>query len=133
MRRVRDVVDAVGSFPSDALAAVAFERIDDLLERARDILVPNLRRLGETIEEAPNLAWARPSGSPGGFPRLLGTEDAEPFVRFLEREFDTSVAPGRFFEAPAHFRVAIGGARKQVARALDAVDQALLAWRDDRI
>jgi aspartate/methionine/tyrosine aminotransferase len=128
MRRARDVVDAVGSFPSETLATVAFAQIDRLLDRAREILVPNLRRLGETVEGAPDLAWATPEGGPGGFPCLLGTEDAEPFVEFLEREFETSVAPGRFFEAPAHFRVAIGGAVDRVSLGLDALDQALAAW-----
>lgn len=128
MRRARDVVDAVGSFPSEALAAVAFSRIDLLLDRAREILVPNLRRLRETVERARMLDWANPDGAPGGFPRLRGTEDAGPFVAFLEREFDTSVAPGRFFEAPAHFRVAIGGASDRVARGLNALDRALEAW-----
>jgi aspartate/methionine/tyrosine aminotransferase len=133
MRRARDVVDAVGSFPSDTLATVAFAGIDRLLERAREILTPNLRRLGETVERALNLVWASPEGGPGGFPRLLATEDAEPFVQFLEREFETSVAPGRFFEAPAHFRVAIGGASDHVARGLDALDRALEAWGDGQM
>jgi aspartate/methionine/tyrosine aminotransferase len=130
MRRARDVVDAVGSFPSETLATVAFGRIDRLLERAKEILVPNLRRLHETVERAPSLAWVSPAGGPGGFPRLLGTQDAGPFVEFLEREFETSVAPGRFFEAPAHFRIAIGGAPDRVARGLDALDRALAAWGD---
>ncbi len=133
MRRARDVVDAVGSFPSDTLATVAFAGIDRILARAREILIPNLGRLGETVERAPSLAWVSPEGGPGGFPRLLGTEDAEPFVEFLEREFETSVAPGRFFEAPAHFRVAIGGASDRVARGLDALDRALEAWGDGQM
>jgi aspartate/methionine/tyrosine aminotransferase len=133
MRRARDVVDAVGSFPSDTLATVAFARIDRLLERAREILVPNLDRLRETANRAPSLDWVVPAGGPGGFPRLLGTEDAGPFVEFLEREYETSVAPGHFFEAPAHFRVAIGDAPDRVARGLDALDRALEAWGDGQV
>jgi aspartate/methionine/tyrosine aminotransferase len=34
----------------------------------------------------------------------------------LLAEHQTSVVPGRFFEAPAHFRIAFGGVELQVLR-----------------
>jgi aspartate/methionine/tyrosine aminotransferase len=34
--------------------------------------------------------------------------DAEPFLRKLREEFETSAVPGRFFEMPHHFRVGMG-------------------------
>ena len=47
------------------------------------------------------------------FPRIRGVEDAGPFVERLARDFDTDVVPGRFFQAPAHFRIAFGGTARR--------------------
>jgi aspartate/methionine/tyrosine aminotransferase len=126
--RARGAVDAVGSFPSEVLAHVAFRNIDALTERARSILEPGLAALTELVESRPELEWVRPAGGTVGFPRLRGREDAGPFVERLLKDFDTSVVPGRFFEAPVHFRVAFGGKRdvlegglEQLGRALDTL------------
>lgn len=130
MRRARDVVDAVGSFPSDALATVAFGRIEALQRRARSILEPNAARLAEVLDGAGGVEWVRPEGGPVAFPRLLGTDDAEPFVRRALVEHGLGLVPGRFFEAPAHFRVAVGGDPRRVRPALDRLADALAAWAD---
>jgi len=132
MRRVRDVVDAVGSFPSDALATVAFGRLDGLLERARSILEPNAARLREVLDASPAVEWVRPEGGPVAFPRLTDTPDAGRFVNGALAEYGLGVVPGRFFEAPAHFRVAIGGDPRRVRPALDRLADALAAWSGRR-
>jgi hypothetical protein len=108
-RRVRGVTEAIGAFPAERLARRAFEHIDALTARARSILEPGLRRLADFIEAHDELEWVRPTGGTVGFPRLRGVDDAGPFVDRLLADFDTAVVPGRFFEAPAHFRVAFGG------------------------
>jgi len=128
MRRVRDVVDAVGSFPSDALATVAFAHLDALEERARAILGPNAARLAEVLDGAAAVEWVRPEGGPVAFPRLLGTDTAEPFVRRALADYGVGLVPGHFFEAPAHFRVAVGGDPRRVRPALDRLADALGTW-----
>jgi aspartate/methionine/tyrosine aminotransferase len=126
MRRVRDLVDGVGSFPSELLSYLAFQNLPALRERARGILQPNLERLESFMAGRSDLEWVPPAGGSVGFPRLKGVDDASDFVVKLRETYDTGVVPGHFFEAPAHFRVALGGdswileeGLKRLGRALD--------------
>ncbi|MFV1988807.1 MAG: aminotransferase class I/II-fold pyridoxal phosphate-dependent enzyme [Gemmatimonadota bacterium] len=132
IRRARDVVDAVGSFPSDTLANLAFGRMDRLRERAKAILVRNSKLLADVLNDATSAGivdWVKPpGGAPIGFPRLVGTDDAARFVRWALEDFGVGVVPGRFFERPAHFRIAVGGDPAVVEPALYALAEALLAW-----
>jgi len=110
VKRVRDVVDGNGAFPAELLAHLAFQTLPALRERARGILEPNMERLRGFMEGRGELDWVPPAGGSVAFPRLRGTDDTWEFARRLREEQDTGVVPGRFFEAPAHFRIALGGA-----------------------
>jgi aspartate/methionine/tyrosine aminotransferase len=125
VRRVRDIVDGVGVFPSELLAARAFERLPALRERARKILEPNLALLQEFMGRHPGLEWVPPVGGSVGFPRIRGKADATPFVELLRDRFETGVVPGRYFEAPAHMRIALGGQRSILEEGLSRIAQAL--------
>lgn len=132
MRRARDVVDAVGSFPSDTLACLAFDQMERLGERSRSILGPNSTALARVLNDAARegiVDWVRPpDGAPIAFPRLVGTDDAGRFVKWAFDEYRVGVVPGRFFECPAHFRVAVGGDPARVGPALEQLSDALHAW-----
>jgi len=125
IRRVRDLVDGVGVFPSEMLALIAFENLSSLRERARAILDPNFRLLDDFIGARPELEWVRPGGGSVGFPRVRGIEDLTPFVEALRERYDTGVVPGYFFEAPGHFRVALGGKREVLVAGLERLGEAL--------
>lgn len=127
--RVRDVVDAVGSIPSETLGVLAFERLDALLERARRVLGPGAALFRDWIASRPELAWVQPRGGAVAFPRLLGADDAEPFVDMAAAEHGVGVTPGRFFGEPAHFRVAVAGEHAVLERGLEALGRALDRWR----
>jgi len=127
IRRVRDVVDGVGSFPSELLAHLAFRNLASLRDRARSILEPNLKRLRAFMAHQPRLEWVPPAGGSVGFPRILGVEDASGFVSVLRERYDTGVVPGHFFEAPAHFRVALGGRAEILEEGLRRLGRALEA------
>jgi aspartate/methionine/tyrosine aminotransferase len=126
--RIRDVVDGVGSIPSETIGTLAFERLDHLLERARRVLEPGARLFRSFVESRSELAWVPPLGGSVGFPRLNGVDDAGPFVDLAMREFDLGVTPGRFFGEPAHFRVAVAGRFDVLERGLDALGRALSRW-----
>jgi len=134
MRRARDAVDAVGSFPSDAIAVVAFDEMDRLEERSRRILLRNSRALAEVLEDAARdeiVEWVRPpAGASIAFPRLVGTDDAARFVKWVLDEYGIGVVPGRFFGRPNHVRVAVGGDPAAVGPALDRLSDALRAWSE---
>lgn len=127
-RRVRGTVEAIGTFPGEVLAALAFRHLEALAARAHAILEPGRRRLTDFVAARDELEWAPPAGGTVGFPRLRGAADAGPFIDELLETFDTSVVPGRFFGAPAHFRIAFGGepaalegGLAQIGKALDAL------------
>jgi aspartate/methionine/tyrosine aminotransferase len=131
-RRARDVVDAVSSFPSDRLATLAFKQMDLLLERSRSILIRNSRALAEMLNDAQRagiIEWVRPpTGAPIGFPKLVGTDDAGRFVTWVHDTHGVGVAPGVFFQSPAHFRVAVGGDPAAVESAIDLLGEGLVTW-----
>jgi len=124
-RRVRDLVDGVGVFPSELLALVAFENLPALRARARGILDPNFQLLNEFMRAHAELEWVPPHGGSVAFPRIRGVEDVGPFVKKLREEYGTGVVPGFFFEAPAHFRIALGGKAEALDGGLQRLGEAL--------
>jgi aspartate/methionine/tyrosine aminotransferase len=124
-RRVRDLVDGVGVFPSELMATIAFENLSSLRARARSILDPNFELLNDFVESRPQLEWVQPKGGSVGFPRIGGVEDVSTFVEVLRERYETGVVPGHFFEAPSHFRVALGGESAVLAKGLERLGDAL--------
>jgi aspartate/methionine/tyrosine aminotransferase len=124
-RRVRDLVDGVGVFPSELLALIAFENLPALRERARGILDPNFQLLKGFVEERAELDWVEPGGGSVGFPRILDLDETTDFVETLRESYGTGVVPGHFFEAPAHFRVALGGRSEVLQGGLLRLGEAL--------
>lgn len=125
IRRARDLVDGTGSVLAERAAAMAFDALPSLAARARAILAPNFERFDAFMAGQPALEWVVPAGGTVAFPRLRARISADVFADRLLRDFDTAVVPGRFFDAPAHFRVALGIPADTLARGLDAVGQAL--------
>lgn len=125
IRRVRDLVDGVGVFPSELLALLAFRNLPALRKRARGILDPNFQLLKSFMDGRPELEWVQPDGGSVGFPRIRGVQDVLPFVELLREQYDTGVVPGYFFEAPDHFRIAMGGKREVLEAGLQRIGDAL--------
>jgi aspartate/methionine/tyrosine aminotransferase len=59
------------------------------------------------------------------FPRLLGETDTTAFADRLLSERATAVVPGRFFEAPDHFRLGLGTNTTTLRGGLEQLGQAL--------
>jgi aspartate/methionine/tyrosine aminotransferase len=124
IRRTRDVVDGVGAFPAERIATVAFAHLDRLRARARTLLERNGTAVRTFLRSRPELEWVDPPAGSIVFPRLRGAADAEPFITCLLSDYQTAVVPGRFFEAPAHFRIAFGGRPDILAGGLKRIGQA---------
>jgi len=127
LRRARDVVDAVGAFPAEKLGALAFRHLDALEARARAIVEPNLARAREVLMGRPELKWYEPEGGTVAFPWVRDVESSDALAAHLLANEKTMIVPGRFFEAPAHFRIGLGvkpdvleGGLAAICRALDA-------------
>ncbi len=110
---------------AERTAAIAFDRLPELAARARAILAPNFERFEAFMASQPSLDWVVPAGGTVAFPRLRARVSADALADRLLRDFDTAVVPGRFFQAPAHFRVALGIPGDDLERGLDAIGRAL--------
>jgi hypothetical protein len=106
IRRARDLVDGNGSIAVERLSTIAFGRLETLAERARAILEPNVRTARDWLDRTRQLEGFV-AGATVAFPRLRGGADASAFCDRLLRS-GVAVVPGRFFEAPAHFRIGLG-------------------------
>jgi aspartate/methionine/tyrosine aminotransferase len=125
LRRMRDLVDVIGPPPTERMAAAAFGVLDRLEARARAVLAANVPHVERFLASRPELEWVEPDGGSLFFPRFADGRDASPFAERLASRFDTAVAPGRFFEAPSHFRLAASGRPSMVEAALERLDEAL--------
>ena len=118
---MRDLTDGVGSIVAERAAVVAFAHLDDLRARGRAVLQRNLETFAAFLAATPALEWVPPDGGTVAFPRLRSRESADAIVDELVARHDTIVVPGRFFEAPAHVRVAVGIRPETLERGLAAL------------
>ena len=131
LRRARDVVDGTGPIVTERLSVVAFEHLDRLIARAHAILDPNRALVDTFLQSRPELAYVVPAGGTVVFPRLDGVVSTDRFAERLLTERDTAVVPGRFFDAPAHFRVGFSGDSESLRAGLAAIAAALDARFQD--
>ena len=124
MWRLNDLFGVVPAHPAERLSVVALERLATPAGRARGILEQNEAALDAFLASRPDLDCAPVGGGMIVFPRLRDG-DVESLCERLRRH-ETTVVPGRFFDAPQHFRLAIGcaphtlrGGLERLARALD--------------
>jgi hypothetical protein len=125
LRRARDVVDGTGSIVTERLSVLAFERLDELLARARTLLDTNMPLVRTFLNSRAELEWIDPGGGTVVFPRVRGMDDTAPFAERLLAERDTAIVPGRFFQAPSHFRLGFSGPTDRLRGGLKALGAVL--------
>ncbi len=125
IRRMRDLTDGVGSIVAERASVVAFAHLPELLDRSRAVLAGNTARFDQFMAATPVLEWVRPDGGTVAFPRLRSGESADALAEELLARYETAIVPGRFFEADAHFRVALGIDSAILSRGLAAIAAAL--------
>ena len=125
LQRARDVIDGTGSIVAERLATLAFSQLDRLIARSAALLAVNGPLVREFLRARPEIEVVEPRGGTVVFPRLRGVADSSRFAERLLHERETAIVPGRFFEAPAHFRVGFGGETGALRGGLDALNAAL--------
>jgi hypothetical protein len=86
--------------------------------RERQALERNKRLVDEFLDTREDLRSCARNLAIVRFPRVInGTSDA--LCDLLRKKYDTSVAPGRFFEMPAHFRLGIAGGSDVLEKGLE--------------
>jgi aspartate/methionine/tyrosine aminotransferase len=108
----------------ERLSVVALDQLQELGARARALLDHNRSLLNEFLDTREDLETVRPEFGTVMFPRVRNG-NAEQLCRLLREKYETSVVPGMFFEAPAHFRVGFAVSSDVLEAGLERLGQAL--------
>jgi aspartate/methionine/tyrosine aminotransferase len=124
MWRINDLFGASSPFPTDLLSVMALDQLPQIAMRARKLLETNRALLKAFVDSRRDLLTIWPEAGTIVFPQLTAGH-ADAFCQFLLEKYETAVVPGRFFEAPNHFRIGVGGETENVREGLARVSAAL--------
>ena len=123
--RINDLFASVPPHISELLSIIALKKLDQIGQRAKNLLDTNRKILNEFFDQQQDtLEVVRVPFGTTFFPRLK-RHKAEEFFSVLREKYDTSVVPGKYFEMPEHFRVGIGGATEPMIEGLHRLSLAL--------
>jgi aspartate/methionine/tyrosine aminotransferase len=124
MWRLNDLFGVIAPHTAELLSAIALDHLPEISARAKQLLATNRALLKKLLDSRKDLLTIWPEAGTIAFPQLT-TGPAEAFCQLLREKYDTSIVPGRFFEAPEHFRIGIGGETENVREGLSRVRAAL--------
>ena len=125
MRQMNDLMGVTGPVPAEMLGRSAFKILPRLEARTRSLIEPNARLVHRFLnEQAERLECVVPARSMTVFPRLKFAESSDRLHDLLRRR-QTSIVPGRYFEAPRHFRLGFGVQTENVALGLRHLSEVL--------
>lgn len=124
MWRLDDLFGSVSPYPTDLLSVMAFDQLPQIAARAKKLLDTNRALLKSFLDSRKDLVTIWPESGSIVFPQLT-TGHADAFCQLLLEKYETSVVPGRFFEAPEHFRIGVGGETEKVREGLSRIAAAL--------
>lgn len=123
--RLKDYTTICSSAPSEILALIALRRLEQVLQRSREIVMSNLQHATEFMATTREIEWTPPRAGSVAFPRFR-SRDAVDLSARLATNGSTLLMPGTVFGAdPAHFRLGLG--RRDFPVALEALQKELRA------
>lgn len=108
MWHINDLYGVNAAYPAELLSVIALDNLDRVTERAKEVLAANRPVLDSFLTLRDDIACVRPEFGTVAFPKLLH-RSVQDLHHLLREKYDTSIVPGRFFDAPQHFRIGIGG------------------------
>ena len=111
MHRLNDLFSSIPVHVGNQLSVIAFENLAALRNRAKAIVDQDRALWNEFLDTHPQLVAPRTAWGTTALVRLREAktqEETEAFISRLRTEQETSVVPGRFFDAPLHFRIGMG-------------------------
>jgi aspartate/methionine/tyrosine aminotransferase len=127
MWRLNELFAVAQAHPAERLSCLALERLDEIAAGTRERLKRNRALANAFLAGRSDLACAPMKHGITAFPRLL-SGDPEALDILLRERFDTSIVPGRWFEAPDRFRIGIGGPTDLVEQGLNRLGAGLDAF-----
>src|SRR6204780_3903233 len=124
MWRLNDLFGVTGAHPAEMLSVMALDHLPQIAARAKKLLGMNRALVKKLLDSRPDLLTIWPEAGTISFPHLASGH-ADAFCQLLHEKYETSVVPGRFFDAPEHFRLGVGGETEDVREGLSRVAAAL--------
>jgi aspartate/methionine/tyrosine aminotransferase len=125
MRWLMDLVSVEGVYIGEQVSAWVFSKLDSLRAASRPLIERNFALIKDFMAAEKKLSWIEPAAGIVGFPRIEAGLDGDRLARILHEEYDTSIVPGNFFEAPQHFRLGFGVPTKMLEQGLENIRKAL--------
>jgi hypothetical protein len=107
MWRLNDLFGVNQAHPAERLACIAFDRLEEVIGETPAMLARNRAAFNAFVAGRDDLQCMPAEHGITAFPRWAGG-DTDRLDALLRERYDTSVVPGRWFEAPEHFRVGFG-------------------------
>lgn len=124
MWRLNDLFGVNAAHVSERLSVIALDHLHTISAEAKQLVAANRALLKKFLDSRDDLLAIWPEAGPIVFPQLArGHADA--FCQLLREKHETAVVPGRFFDAPEHFRLGVGGETEMVREGLSRVAAAL--------
>jgi aspartate/methionine/tyrosine aminotransferase len=119
-----DLFDVNPAYTAELLSCIALANLDRARAKSQALLETNRKALNAFLAARADLDVKPLEFGTVAFPRLL-TGPVDDFCGLLRDKYETSVAPGRFFEMPDRFRIGISGEPDLLPEALHRLGAAL--------
>jgi aspartate/methionine/tyrosine aminotransferase len=107
MYALNNLFAASPAHPSEILSVAVFQSLSILRNRARAIVEADRAALTAFLDTHDTVDAVRTQFGSTSFLRLKNG-NVDEFLARLRSEYETSAVPGRFFDAPGHFRIGMG-------------------------
>jgi hypothetical protein len=122
--RIHDVYAATPVHAAELLSVIALDNLPKVAARAQALLEDNRALLNRFFDSCADLEVVRPQFGTVAFPRLRRSS-VEKLCTLLRDKYEATVVPGKFFGAPQHFRIGVGGDTEMTREGLDRLASAL--------
>ena len=124
MWRLNELFGVAQAHAGERLGCFALARLTEVAAGTAERLARNRALANAFFASRDDLDCAPMVHGITAFPRML-SGDPEALDERLRIRFDTGIVPGRWFEAPQHFRLGVGGATEMVEEGLARLGAAL--------
>jgi aspartate/methionine/tyrosine aminotransferase len=116
MWRLNDLFGVAQAHQAERLSCIALAHLDEVMAGTSALLDRNRALANAFFERRDDLEAVPMRTGITAFPRYAG--DVDRLNRLVREKYDTSIVPGRWFEAPDHFRIGVGGPTEIVEEGL---------------
>ncbi|MBZ5511489.1 MAG: aminotransferase class I/II-fold pyridoxal phosphate-dependent enzyme [Acidobacteriia bacterium] len=122
--RINDLYAATPVHAAELLSVIALDNLGKIAARAKGLLEKNRALLNRFFDACADLEIVRAEFGTVGFPRLR-QGSVEKLFTVLRDKYEATVVPGKFFGAPQHFRIGVGGDTEMTREGLNRLTSAL--------